>query len=287
MLSSLTLDAALCALYLPGLERPCDPPRHRWPAVERALRRSGVQDGPDVALRDAGFFEEAFALAPRSLAEAGRLVECGRAVSAVSPGYPPSLALRLASAAPPAFWSRGSLPCLPLIAVVGSRSPSPGAARLARDIVGAAHRLGMGVVSGGATGCDRIAVRQALRCDIPHLEFLPCGIGRGFGAGECLLSAAHPEKEFSAPAAMERNSLIYASAAAAVVIQPRFKQGGTWLGAVSALRRRLCPVIVWAGEESLAVRALCALGAVPLFRAEDLGSCLASPHEQGALGLYR
>lgn len=52
------------------------------------------------------------------------------------------------------------------------------------------------------------------------------------------VSAQAPEEGFSRAAAMERNALIYAFGAGAVVAHARYREGGTWHGAIDALRRR-------------------------------------------------
>lgn len=62
---------------------------------------------------------------------------------------------------------------------------------------------------------------------------------------------------------MERNSLIYLAGEYAVAIGARFGEGGTWHGAVTALRKRLTEVRV-PQDGSRASQALINLGAVPL-----------------------
>jgi hypothetical protein len=57
--------------------------------------------------------------------------------------------------------------------------------------------------------------------------------------GVTVLSVCNPEEGFSTAAAMERNALIYAAASRSLVVESRFREGGTWHGATSAMRRRL------------------------------------------------
>jgi predicted Rossmann fold nucleotide-binding protein DprA/Smf involved in DNA uptake len=75
---------------------------------------------------------------------------------------------------------------------------------------------------------------------------------------------------------MERNALIYAIADAAVIVHARFKTGGTWHGAVEALRRRYTRLIVREDANNAAHRALIGLGAIPLRRPEQLAEALAA-----------
>jgi hypothetical protein len=77
-------------------------------------------------------------------------------------------------------------------------------------------------------------------------------------------SLCSPCDAFSSSAAMERNRLIYAASEATLVVRARHRIGGSWHGAVTALRDRLCPVFVQEDRSSLAHRTLISLGAIPL-----------------------
>lgn len=74
---------------------------------------------------------------------------------------------------------------------------------------------------------------------------------------------------------MERNALIYAFGRRAVVVRPRLRKGGTWHGAVDALRRRLASVFVYGDDD--AGRALVNLGARPFGRIDELEGLLSEP----------
>lgn len=82
---------------------------------------------------------------------------------------------------------------------------------------------------------------------------------------------------------MARNALIYAAAEFAVAIHPRFKEGGTWHGAVEAHRRRLTRIAVLEESESMAVRALRGIGLYGIRNAQELPELMAMPHAQPAL----
>ena len=91
---------------------------------------------------------------------------------------------------------------------------------------------------------------------------------------------------FTAPAALHRNTLLYGMSDLTIAIGPRRGEGGTWHGAVSALRRRLGPVAVWL-DEAPGVPALLALGAKPLPSVEALSALLASVPEGSVGGLFQ
>ena len=96
------------------------------------------------------------------------------------------------------------------------------------------------------------------------------------------LSVCAPDEPFSRGAAMERNALIYSLGEASVVCKARFREGGTWHGAVDCLRRRLSPLIV-RDDGSQAAKALVSLGATPIREVEELGSILAKPRMERGL----
>ena len=63
----------------------------------------------------------------------------------------------------------------------------------------------------------------------------------------CLCSPYKPTAGFSVANAMGRNKLIYAMSTATLVVECEEGSGGTWAGAVEALRGRTAPVIAWTG----------------------------------------
>jgi predicted Rossmann fold nucleotide-binding protein DprA/Smf involved in DNA uptake len=90
-----------------------------------------------------------------------------------------------------------------------------------------------------------------------------------------------PSEPFATRNAMERNAAIFAAACAAVVVQPRLGQGGTWHGANAALRRRETPLAVFPGSTDpdvvRASRALAMGGAVLLTSVEHALEWLKDP----------
>jgi predicted Rossmann fold nucleotide-binding protein DprA/Smf involved in DNA uptake len=228
--------------------------------VLSALRRTAPTLGESArALESAGFWEESLALhQPALLARAEKLVMERRVLTAACPAYPAGWA-KLSRGAAPALWLSGELPQEPGFGIVGSRRPPLSALRLAGEAASSAIGSGMAVISGGAPGCDWAAGSAAKESLI---EILPCGIRERWGvASGCRLSARPPDEPFTSAAAMERNALVYAWGAQTLVCHARFKEGGAWVGATTALRRNLCRVLVWDDPASLAARSLLALGA--------------------------
>jgi predicted Rossmann fold nucleotide-binding protein DprA/Smf involved in DNA uptake len=96
------------------------------------------------------------------------------------------------------------------------------------------------------------------------------------GGQAVLVSPYHPSAAFSAGAAMGRNKLIYALSDAAVVVSSADGSGGTWTGAVEALKGGWVPVLV---RDDPGVpegnRSLVGLGAAPLSLA-SIGEALSA-----------
>ncbi len=64
-----------------------------------------------------------------------------------------------------------------------------------------------------------------------------------------LVSPYHPAAAFSAGAAMGRNKLIYAFSDVAVVVSSAEGSGGTWTGAIEAIKGGWVPVVVRSGPD--------------------------------------
>lgn len=220
------------------------------------------------------------------------------------------------------------------VSVVGSRSPGTAAVQFVFALGATLAQKGCALVSGGAPGVDRIAAAAYLRSGGSDLtEFWPCGLLQPWSAvmdsndvwaepefeGRRrirTLAAAAPHEPFSAARAMERNGFIYAAGAVTVVVEARLREGGTWHGAVSALRRGE-RVMVFMREEGSgdgeeksedklrggegvedmwnetemessdrenvarrAARALCALGAIPIRSVDDVLAYLDNPESK-------
>jgi predicted Rossmann fold nucleotide-binding protein DprA/Smf involved in DNA uptake len=278
----LAADVALCALYLRGAPFARCVRRRRWPLVVDALRRHAPSLAAlDGALRESGHYDEAAVLAdPRTVAWAHEVCASRRAVTVLDPWYPSGWTESLGAAAPPCAWVRGTLPAAPTVGVVGSRVLDAVDRSFAGGVARALMAGGYALASGGAVGADSVALDAALgaggagRC----VEVLPCGLDASpAGTDVCQLSVCEPWAPFTTAQAMERNALIHAYGRRCVVVRARLREGGTWHGAVDALRRRLAVVYVRSRASDPASAALVALGAVGVGRALELASLLATP----------
>lgn len=281
ILRATEFSTVLASLYLRGAPRPVQVPRASWPEALKALRRAGC-DSHDAAdaLRQAGLWAEALVLEEDGLLDWARgRVLAGRVLTAVDGGYPARWLRVLGPAAAPALWAYGSPSGLASLSVVGSRQIEPEVAAFCTEVAREAAVLGLAVVSGRAEGCDRAAAEGAGEM----VEILPHGIDlvQGERAG-CLLSVCAPDEPFSSAAAMERNALIYAASSHTVIGHARFKEGGTWHGAVHAVRSRLSTLLVRRSDE-LAMRSLAALGGQWIDGRGCLSACLKAPAVQRAL----
>jgi predicted Rossmann fold nucleotide-binding protein DprA/Smf involved in DNA uptake len=183
-----------------------------------------------------------------------------RMIASVDGDYPHRLVERLGHAAPPLLYAVGEPALLqsPMLGIVGSREVSEVVADVARAAAAAAAAAGLGVVSGAAKGVDRLAMTAALAAGGTVVGVLADSLARvtsdpevrrAVGHGRlCLCTPYKPTAGFSVANAMGRNKLIYALSRATLVVAADAEQGGTWAGAVEALRRSTAPVIVWAGE---------------------------------------
>jgi len=279
-------DARACsaiafgALFLRGMPRSSSICRRQWPELARTLReRRPFLSGLVDTLRDAGQWQAALILdEPRLLAKAESLFERGEFFSIFDEAYPSRWLSVLRSGAPPAVWVCGAPPAATYVAIVGSRRLSEPEERFGEQSAVSAVRSGLSVVSGGAFGADAAAERAALAEGGAVLRVLPHGVGSAKGH-EALanLSVCAPWEEFSTQNAMERNTLIYAAADRSLVLKCRLKEGGSWHGAVDALRRRSSNVFV-RDDGSAPSRALASLGANLVSRPEQF---LETPIETG------
>lgn len=191
--------------------------------------------------------------------------------------YPAILRDRLGPAAPPVLFGTGPASLLGSggIAIVGSRDADEAAVAFTERLASGAARGGTPVVSGGARGIDAVAMRAAFEADGLVVGVVPEGVERRLreastrsavaGGRALLVSPYHPSAAFSAGAAMGRNKLIYALADAAVVVSSAEGSGGTWTGAVEALKGAWVPVLVRADDDvPPGNAALVARGGAPL-----------------------
>ncbi|MCW5551029.1 MAG: DNA-protecting protein DprA [Verrucomicrobiae bacterium] len=194
-------------------------------------------------------------------AELQNLFEQGLwAVTRVDQLYPPHLRDMLKHQAPTVLFGAGDLRLLRRtgVAVVGSRNIDEAGAAFAREVGAKAVTAKRPVVSGGARGTDRIAMQAALEADGIAFGALADSLERTARQPDVrefvsdgklvLLTPYAPTAGFSVGAAMGRNKLIYGLAEFAVVVSSDHQTGGTWAGAVEALKANWCPVLVRDGD---------------------------------------
>ncbi|MEA1904127.1 MAG: DNA-processing protein DprA [Actinomycetota bacterium] len=217
--------------------------------------------------------------------------------------YPRSMIERLGDQAPPVLFGAGNRELLrqPGIGVVGSRDVNQPGADVAAAVARQAVSLEYPVVSGGARGIDQLAMNAAHLADGSVIGVLADSlIGRirkpdvleALDSGNtCLVTQQVPSAGFTPASAMSRNKLVYALSEATVVVASDEQTGGTWAGAIEAIRAGNGTVIVWRGEgERPGNPALERLGGQAMTTVVELGDLIRSssePVEQLTLELPR
>ncbi len=199
------------------------------------------------------------------------------AVTRVDEHYPAKLRDTLKHQAPTVLFGAGDLKLLHHggVAVVGSRNIDAVGTAFAQEVGRKTAAAGVPVVSGGARGTDRLAMGAALEAGGSAFGVLADSLERTVRQPDLrqllldgqlvLLTPYAPTAGFSVGAAMGRNKVIYGLADFAVVVSSDFQTGGTWAGAVEALKAGWCPVFARDGAEvPKGNRELLKLGAAPL-----------------------
>jgi predicted Rossmann fold nucleotide-binding protein DprA/Smf involved in DNA uptake len=194
--------------------------------------------------------------------------------------YPRKWKETLGDRHPPVVYVAGnpSLLNADAIAIVGSRDVDDAGNEFTARISEEAVRLSYAVASGGARGVDQTAMRAAFEAGGASVGVLADSLLKAASDPEldsgsiCLLSPYSPSAGFSVGNAMGRNKLVYALSEAAVIVASAHGSGGTWAGAVEALEKNLCKVIVREGTEGSS--ALIAKGGHPIKDASTLAKLL-------------
>ena len=244
----------------------------------------------DLAARIAELLDRATAIA----FELERLGQAG--ISTLTPfdeHYPRRFVERLGSAAPALLYAAGAVDLLgePGVGVVGSRNVSPDGADVAGASAELAARLGLPLVSGGARGVDQIAMNAAFEAGGAVVGVLAESlvrklrspdVRRAIHEGRTIMCTPYnPEAPFSVGNAMGRNRLIYALSALTLVVAGEVGKGGTWSGAVQALKGRFGRVAVWRGPgEGPGNAQLEERGAVPVTSLDELEAAVLEPGER-------
>jgi predicted Rossmann fold nucleotide-binding protein DprA/Smf involved in DNA uptake len=175
--------------------------------------------------------------------------------------YPSRYKTYLQHKAPPIIYGVGEQSSLQRggLAIVGSRHASEEDTTFAQRIGAACADQRIPVISGAAKGIDSESMIAAINQHGAAIGVLADGLGRAAVAAPhheailegrlTLISPYEPESRWFAFTAMDRNKLIYALADAALVVASSDEQGGTWSGAVEALRQGQIPIYVKASGE--------------------------------------
>jgi predicted Rossmann fold nucleotide-binding protein DprA/Smf involved in DNA uptake len=177
-------------------------------------------------------------------------------ISRIDAGYPSRFHQRLGPSAPVLLYGIGERQLLESggLSVVGSREAGETAVQIASLAGRRCAAEGISIVSGGARGIDSAAMQAALDAGGQAVGVLADNLARASVSGTnrgplveqrlVLVSPYYPYAPFNVGNAMGRNKLIYALADWALVISASAEKGGTWAGAVEALRRRWEPLFV-------------------------------------------
>jgi DNA processing protein len=170
-------------------------------------------------------------------------------ISRADGAYPKRIKTKLKEDAPPVLYGCGEIALLETggLAVVGSRQVDDTLTDYTAQVGRLAAKSGRAVVSGGAKGIDRAAMRGGLEAGGTVVGVMADSLERAALSHEnrealmdgqlVLISPYDPAAGFNVGHAMQRNKLIYALADAALVVTSDFQKGGTWTGAIEQLER--------------------------------------------------
>lgn len=268
----------LCShLGLPAQPDPAPLTLREWNPLERKLASSPLSNASGLlglsaaeivaalgisleeAERLAGLLDRGVALA----IEIERLESLGIwIVTRADENYPARYRERLKDSAPAVLFGSGdaSLPGARGLAVVGSRNVDDKGKEFAQFIGGACASSRLVVYSGGARGVDAITMGSALEAGGSAVGVLADSLERAvrtsdarsaLAAGQlALITPYSPSAGFTVGMAMGRNKLIYALSDWALVIASEAEKGGTWSGALEALKSRWVPVFALTGDDA-------------------------------------
>lgn len=196
--------------------------------------------------------------------------------------YPVQLARKQGGGVPPVFFCAGDLSLLrgPFVGLAGSRRLDASGAVFAARAGELAAAEGFVLVTGGANGADRTAMRACLRAGGRVVVFVPDQLRRRvWEAGpDCLLlSAAGFQLPFSAERALTRNVWVHKMGESTLIAQTGYGRGGTWRGGVDNLRRGWSELYV-NDDGSPGARALSDMGATLLRRLDSIAGL--TPRQQ-------
>lgn len=184
-----------------------------------------------------------------------------RITTFVDEDFPKRLYEKLGDFCPPLLYSCGqsSLLAYKYVGYVGSRNIESMDMGWTEERVKKNIHDGYGVVTGGAKGVDSVAAKSALDNGGKVILFLPDNIkeklrdpfvqhhiwDRNLLVYSHVSPLAVKTRNSFVAAAMERNKYIYACSIGTAVVRSDLKKGGTWAGAVEAMKHRWANVFVW------------------------------------------
>ena len=267
-----------------------------WNQLARQIENSPLKTPAGLQGRTVGQLAEELAIPAEDGERIGRLLgRTGRlaleledlfsrgvwVVTRVDEQYPARLRDTLKHQAPTVLFGAGEIHLAGRagVGIVGSRNIDEAAAAFAKEVGHKTVAAGLPVISGGARGTDRIAMDGAMEAEGKAIGVLADSLEATIRKADVrellldgrlvLLTPYAPTAGFSVGGAMGRNKVIYGLAKFAVVVSSDFQTGGTWAGAVEALKAGWCPVFVReATEAPKGNRELLKLGATSLPESE-------------------
>lgn len=202
-------------------------------------------------------------------------------VTLFDPDYPVLMRNKLKSKTPPVLFYSGDIGLAKKIGigVVGSRSVDEEGIRFTQKLVQKAASEKLILYSGGAKGVDTVAEGSALESGSAVVSFVADSmisrirkkdmLDAIVGKRQLLISDVKPDAGFSVARAMNRNKYIYTSSYGTFIVASDYNKGGTWNGAVEALRNEWAKILVWAHGEYEGNRRLIEKGAIPYGLSEE------------------
>ena len=157
---------------------------------------------------------------------------------------------------PIALFAKGDLSCLtePIIAMVGSRRPSPVGAKLTSELAGGLARLGISIASGMALGVDGMAHQACLDAGTKTIAVMGCGLDivyparhrklfAGVAGNGCVLSeyplGSAPTK-YSFP---QRNRIVSGLSLGVIIVEAAERSGTLITARLAAEQNRQVMVV--------------------------------------------
>ena len=210
---------------------------------------------------DAAFVDRIRTLVGRGASVAFELEEYEKkgihVITFIDKQYPVLFRRVLKNKKPPVLFYSGDISLVNKmgIGVVGSRNITDAGMQFTVSLVEKAVNENLVIYSGGAKGVDETAQTVALNhggavvayiADSLAAKIKKRDVAKYIAEGKLLLiSDLKPDVGFSAGRAMNRNKFIYAAAMGTFVVESDYNKGGTWNGAMEAIKNKWGKVFVW------------------------------------------